>query len=147
MIDANGILNVTARDVRAGREHSVDVKPSYGLTDEQIERMLEDSIDHAEEDVVARLLAEARTDAETVLRQTERALGDSATLLEGDEEERIRAAMAALRRGIAEVDYNAIRELADRLNEVSTPFAQRIMSASLKRALEHKDVSRGAPWA
>ncbi len=146
MIDANGILNVTARDVRTAKERSVDVKPSYGLTDEQIEHMLEESIDHAEEDVAARLLAEARTDAETVLRQTERALRDSATLLESGEEERVRAAMGVLRDGIAGSDYDAIRELIDRLNEVSTPFAQRIMSASLKRALEHKNVSGGASW-
>ncbi len=147
MIDANGILNVTARDVRTGKERSVDVKPSYGLTDEEIERMLEESIDHAEEDVAARLLAEARTDAETVLRQTERALRESPGLLEAGEEEHIRAAMDALRAGAAESDYNRIRELSDRLNEISTPFAQRIMSMSLKRALENKDVSGGEPWA
>jgi Fe-S protein assembly chaperone HscA len=147
MIDANGILNVTARDVRTSMERSVDVKPSYGLTDEEIERMLEESIDHAEEDVAARLLAEARTDAETVLRQTERALRDSASFLEAREEERIRATMDMLRAGVAGSDHNGIRELTDRLNEVSTPFAQRIMSASLKGALERKDVSGGVPWA
>jgi len=147
MIDANGILNVTARDVRTGKERSVDVKPSYGLTDDEIERMLEESIDHAEEDVAARLLAEARTDAETVLRQTERALRESAGLLESREEERIRAAMDALRAGTTGADYNGIRELTEQLNEISTPFAQRIMSLSLKRALENKDVSGGEPWA
>ncbi len=147
MIDANGILNVTARDVRTGKERSVDVKPSYGLTDEEIERMLEESIDHAEEDVAARLLAEARTDAETVLRQTERALRDSADLLEPGEAALIRAAMDALRAGTTGSDYNRIRELSDGLNETSTPFAQRIMSLSLKRALENKDVSGGEPWA
>ena len=69
MIDANGILNVTARDVRTGRERSLDVKPSYGLTDEEVERMLEESIDFAEEDVAARLLAESRTEAATLVRQ------------------------------------------------------------------------------
>ena len=109
--------------------------------------MLEESIDHAEEDVAARLLAEARTDAETVLRQTERALRESAALLEPSEEERIRGAMQAVRDGVAGTDYNAIRDLSDKLNETSTPFAQRIMSASLKSALEHKDVTREVPWA
>ena len=74
MIDANGILNVTARDERTGREQSIDVKPSYGLDDEQIERMLEESIDHAEEDVSARLLIEARNDGEALLRATRKAL-------------------------------------------------------------------------
>ena len=82
MIDANGILNVTARDVRTGREHSIDVKPSYGLTDEEVERMLEESIDLAEDDVAARLLIEARTEAATLVRQIERTLGESRALLE-----------------------------------------------------------------
>ncbi len=143
MIDANGILNVTARDVRTGKERSVDVKPSYGLTDEEIERMLEESIDYAEADVAARLLAEARTDAETVIRQTEGALRDSASLLEEGEAERIRAAIDVVRETLAGSDHNGIRDRTDRLNEVSTPFAQRIMSASLRQALEQKDVS---PW-
>ncbi|HEY2387137.1 MAG TPA: Fe-S protein assembly chaperone HscA [Candidatus Binatia bacterium] len=147
MIDANGILNVTARDVRSGKERSVDVKPSYGLTDEEIERMLEESIDFAEADVAARLLAEARTDAETVIRQTERALRESARLLDAQEAERIGAAIAALREAVAGTDYNGIREHTDQLNETSTPFAQRIMSASLRQALEQKDVTRGVPWA
>jgi molecular chaperone DnaK len=147
LIDANGILNVTARDVRTGKERSLDVKPSYGLTDEEIERMLEESIDYAESDVAARLLAETRTDGETVIRQTERALRDSVSLLEDGEAERIRAAIDTMRGAIAATDHNAIRELTDRLNEVSTPFAQRIMSASLRQALEHKDVAREVPWA
>jgi len=147
LVDANGILSVTATDLRTGRERSIEVKPSYGLTEEEIERMLEESIDHAEEDVAARLLAEARTDAETVLRQTERALRDSADLLEPGEAAGIRAAMDALRAGAAGSDYNRIRELSDGLNETSTPFAQRIMSLSLKRALENKNVSGGEPWA
>ena len=64
LIDANGILNVTARDARTGKEQSVDVKPSYGLTDEQVEAMIEESIDHAEEDFQARQVAEARVEAD-----------------------------------------------------------------------------------
>jgi Fe-S protein assembly chaperone HscA len=141
IIDANGILNVTARDVRTGTERSIDVKPSYGLTDEEIERMLEESIDHAEEDVTARLLAEARTEAGTIIRQTERALRDGADVLEPGEGERIRAALAALAGASTGSDYNHIRELIDALNTASTPLAQRIMAASLKRALEHRAVS------
>src|SRR5262249_4786209 len=74
MIDANGILNVAASDLRTGRERSVEVKPSYGLTDKEIERLLEESIDFAEEDVTRRLLIEARTEADTMLHATEKAL-------------------------------------------------------------------------
>jgi Fe-S protein assembly chaperone HscA len=145
MIDANGILNVTTRDVRTGTERSIDVKPSYGLTDEEIERMLEESIDHAEEDVAARLLAEARTEAATIVRQTERALRDGVDLLEAGEGERIRAALAALDGASTGSDYNHMRELIDALNTVSTPLAQRIMAASLRQALEHRAVSEVMP--
>jgi Fe-S protein assembly chaperone HscA len=141
MVDANGILNVTARDLRTGRERSVDVKPSYGLTDEEVERMLEESIDFAETDVAARLLAEATTEAEGMIRHTERTLERSADLLEPGEAERIQAAIGDLRTLLAGPDYNAIREQIDRLNESSTPFAQRIMSASIRGALERKSAA------
>ena len=144
MIDANGILNVTARDVRSGKEHSVDVKPSYGLTDAEIEHMLEESIDHAEEDVAARLLAEARTDAETLIRQTERALRDESRFLHAGEAGRIRDTIGGLCEVAAGTDYNAIRDRIERLNTASTQFAQRIMSSSIKHVLERKAVSEVA---
>jgi len=144
MIDANGILNVTARDVRTGRERSLDVKPSYGLTDEEVERMLEESIDFAEEDVAARLLAESRTEAATLIRQIERTLGESAAVLEAGEEDAIRAAVATLQAAAEDTDYNRIRDLAQALSDVSTPFAHRIMEASLKRALENKNAGGGS---
>ena len=146
MIDANGILNVTARDVRSGRERSLDVKPSYGLTDEEVERMLEESIDFAEDDVAARLLAESRTEAATLVRQIERTLGESQAVLEPGEEAAIRAAIATLQSAAAGTDYDQIHALAERLNGVSTPLAQRIMTASLKRALENK-TAEGGSWA
>jgi molecular chaperone DnaK (HSP70) len=78
LIDANGILTVSAKDVRAGQEQSIEVKPSYGLTDEQIERMLLESMEFAEEDMRKRLVIEARTEAETVLRAAEKALAERA---------------------------------------------------------------------
>ena len=74
LIDANGILNVTARDERTGREHSVDVKPSYGLTDEEIERMLEEAIDLGEQDIEQRLLITARNDADQIMTALESSL-------------------------------------------------------------------------
>ncbi len=138
MIDANGILNVTARDERSGREQSVDVKPSYGLSDEQIEHMLEASIDHAEEDVAARLLIEARNDADALLRATRKALEGAAVAAE--EHAAITAAMARLEAAMRETDYNRVRELADQLNQATTPLAQRLMDASIKEALERKRI-------
>jgi len=138
MIDANGILNVTARDERTGREQSIDVKPSYGLTDEEVERMLEESFDHAEDDVSARLLIEARNDGDALLRATRKTL-ESVTV---DPEERVAidAAVGHLEAAMRETDYNRIRDLTDELNKVTTPLAQRIMDASIKEALERKRV-------
>jgi Fe-S protein assembly chaperone HscA len=140
-IDANGILNVTATDMRTGRERSVEVKPSYGLTDEEIERLLEESIDFAEEDITQRLLIEARTEADTVLHATEKALQQNAAFLLEGEEERIRTAVQDLKNACQEEDYNLIRDLTEKLNEATTPFAQRIMDASIQEVLGHKRLS------
>jgi molecular chaperone DnaK len=141
MIDANGILNVTAADLRTGHERSVEVKPSYGLTDEEIERLLEESIDFAEEDVTRRLLIEARTEADSVLHATEKALRQHAALLAEGEETRILAALRALREARVGEDYNHIRDLTEALSEVTTPFAQRIMDTSIQEALGQKRLS------
>ena len=141
MIDANGILSVTATDLRTGRERSVEVKPSYGLTDEEIERLLEESIDFAEADVSKRLLIEARTEADTVLHATEKALHRHTSFLAEGEGERILTAIRALQESKEGEDYNRIRDLTDALSEVTTPFAQRIMDASIQEALQQKRLS------
>jgi Fe-S protein assembly chaperone HscA len=141
MIDANGILNVTAADLRTGRERSVEVKPSYGLTDEEIERLLEESIDFAEEDVTRRLLIEARTEADTVLRATEKALRQHAALLAEGEEARILAAVQILQTTREGEDYNRMRDLTEVLSDTTTPFAQRIMDTSIQEALGQKRLS------
>ena len=138
MIDANGILNVTARDERTGHEQSVDVKPSYGLTDAQIESMLEASIDHAEEDVSARLLIEARNDAEALVHVTRKSLAEAR--VSDEERAGIAAAIDRLDQAIRGTDYNHIRDLTEALNQATTPLAQRIMDASIKEALEHKRI-------
>jgi molecular chaperone DnaK (HSP70) len=138
MIDANGILNVTATDIRTGRERSVEVKPSYGLTDEEIERLLEESIDFAEDDVTKRLLIEARTEAETVIHATEKALRTNASALLEGELDLILSAMQDLQNACKGEDYNLIRDLTDKLSDVTTPFAQRIMDASIQEALGQK---------
>jgi len=138
MIDANGILNVTARDERTGREQSIDVKPSYGLTDNEIERMLEESIDFAEEDVSARLLIEARNDGAALLQATRKAL--DRTTPAAEEHAPIEAALVRLEDALRQTDHHRIRDLTDELNQVTTPLAQRIMDTSIREALERKRV-------
>jgi len=138
LIDANGILSVTATDLRTGRERSVEVKPSYGLAEEEIERMLEESIDYAEEDVRQRQVREARVEAEMILHATRESLAREAGLLADGEGERIRAAVTALERARAGEDYLAIRDAVETLSRDTEPFARRIMDRSLTEALANR---------
>ena len=114
LIDANGILNVTAKETRSGTQASVEVRPTYGLSDAEVERMIEESLEHAEDDVRARGLIDARNEADTVLRATEKALVQGAGFLGAEEAERIREAAAALSRRAAGEDAGAIREATAR---------------------------------
>lgn len=141
MIDANGILNVSATDLRTGLERSLEVKPSYGLTDEEVERLLEESIDFAEEDIEQRLLIEARTEADTVLHATDKALSQNASFLQEGEEEKIAQVVQKVREACAGEDYDLIRDLTEELSQVTTPFAQRIMDSSIQEALGEKQLS------
>jgi len=140
LIDANGILNVTARDQRTGREHSVDVKPSYGLTDEEIERMLEEALDLGEEDLSRRLLIQARNDAEQILAALDKQLGEYGHLLDSAERAGIEGLAGELDRVRTGEDREAIARLVEELNQASTPFAQRIMDEAIREAFEKKSV-------
>jgi Fe-S protein assembly chaperone HscA len=137
LIDANGILNVTARDARTGLEHSVDVKPSYGLTDEQVEAMIEASIDHAEEDYQAAQLAGARVDADAILAATAKAQKNDAwlALTDGDRRE-ITDAINRLQLAYHAQDHNVIRAQIDRLNEVTHSLAEQMMNTAVSSALK-----------
>jgi len=138
LIDANGILSVTATDLRTGRERSVEVKPSYGLAEEEIERMLEESIDYAEEDVRQRQVREARVEADMILHATRESIAREGVLLENGERERIHAAVAALEAAREGEDYVAIRDAVDVLGRETEPFARRIMDRSLTEALGNR---------
>jgi Fe-S protein assembly chaperone HscA len=140
LVDANGILNVTARDERTGREHSVDVKPSYGLTDEEIERMLEEAIDLGEEDLNQRLLIQARNDAEQILAALGKQLGEYGGLIEAQERGAIESVAARLNAAREGSDRELIAQLVEELNDATTPFAHRIMDQAIKAALEKRTV-------
>jgi len=140
LIDANGILNVNARDERTGREHSVDVKPSYGLTDDEIERMLEEAIDLGEQDLEERLLISARNDADQILGALRKQLGEFGRLVPFDERARMDEVVERLEAARTGTDRELIAKLVEELNEVTTPFAERIMDAAIKLALEKKSV-------
>jgi Fe-S protein assembly chaperone HscA len=140
LIDANGILNVNARDERTGREHSIDVKPSYGLTDDEIERMLEEAIDLGEQDLEERLLISSRNDAEQILGALRKQLGEYGTLVDRDERERMDEVAERLEAARNGTNRELIAKLVEELNEITTPFAERIMDAAIKLALEKRSV-------
>ncbi len=142
LLDANGILNVTARDLKSGKAASVEVQPSYGLTDEQVERMLIESFEHAEQDIRSRQVLDARTEAETILMATARALNDyGEDAVSPGERAKIQEAVSALEVACRGEDAGAIRDMVDALNEVTMPLAERMMDSVLKSALENKRVS------
>ena len=139
LIDANGILSVTARDLRTGEERSVEVKPSYGLTDDEVESMILESIEHAEADFAAVQLLGARNEAETILRATARALTEEqARELSGDERRQIESARAALEAALRTDDYKLIRQRLDELNQATHHLAELLMDTAVQTALKGK---------
>lgn len=142
LLDANGILNVTARDLKSGKAASVEVQPSYGLTDEQVERMLIESFEHAEQDIRSRQVLDARTEAETILMAAARAMNDyEEDAVSPEERAKIQEAVSALEEACRGEDAGLIRDMVDALNEVTMPLAERMMDNVLKSALENKRVS------
>ena len=147
-IDANGILSVTARELRTDVEQTIEVKPSYGLTDDEVERMLLDSFENAEADFDARLLIEARNEAETVIRATEKSLRSpefpeiAKTELTAGERGRIDAALADLKTALNGPDREAIKNKTQALNEATQHLAEVMMNRSVHAALTGKSIER-----
>ena len=139
LIDANGILSVAARDLRTGQEHTVEVKPSYGLSDDEVERMILESIEHAEADFAATQLIGVRNDAETILRATTGALaGEQAQELSAEELQRIEAARAALQEAMGGDDHRLIRERLEELNQATHNLAELLMNTAVRAAVKGK---------
>ncbi len=134
LIDADGILNVAARDLKTGNEQSVEVRPSYGLTDSEVERMLNASAEHAEEDVAFRKLVEARNDAEPVLRATERNLPAAARLLPAEEAQAIELGTAQLREAIAGADPERIRRSCYQLGRLTGKLADLVVKEAIAQS-------------
>ncbi len=145
-IDADGILSVTARELRTDVEQTIEVKPSYGLTDDEVERMLLDSFENAEADFDARLLIEARNEAETVVRATEKSLRSpefpdiARTELVAGERGRIDAALADLKMVLNGQDREAIKHKTHTLNEATQHLAEVMMNRSVHAALTGKSI-------
>jgi molecular chaperone DnaK len=135
LIDANGILQVQAKEQRTGKAASIEVKPTYGLSEGDVERMVEDSFTYAEADVETRLLIEARNEADTVLTHVARALRQGAALVSPEEQKAIDAAVQALRQAREGQDRDAIRDRTTDLNHATERLAETLMDSALKGAL------------
>jgi molecular chaperone HscA len=140
LVDADGLLGVSAREETTGKESSIRVRPSYGLTDDEVERMIRDSFAHAEQDVGERLLVVERVEADRILQATRAALTGSAGLLVEGERAVIETAMAELERHKAAPDHLAIRAAIQALDAVSKDFATRRMNQALESGLRGQDI-------
>ncbi|OZA45040.1 MAG: Fe-S protein assembly chaperone HscA, partial [Hydrogenophilales bacterium 17-61-76] len=134
-VDADGLLSVSAREQSTGVETSVQVKPSYGLADDDITRMLKDAFTHARDDMVARALNEQIVDANGLIAATRAAMQEDSALLAADEAAAIDASMAALEKLVTQTDHLAIKRGIEALNAVTTDFAQRRMDQNVRRAM------------
>jgi molecular chaperone DnaK (HSP70) len=141
LIDANGILHVSAKEQRSGKEAEIEVKPTYGLTDEQVEKMILESFDHAEEDFRERQVLEARNEAENILNALEKAKSNAAWKALSQPE---RSEIARLEKDLQRVksgdDYKAIRSGIDALNHATMRLAELMMDSAVSSALKGKDM-------
>jgi len=139
LIDANGILHVSAREQRSGQEAEVEVKPTYGLTDEQVEEMILSSFDNAEEDIRQRQVIEARNEAENILSLVEKGrTHESWQQLSSDEIEKIDQSVDELKASVMGGDYKIIRQAIEQLDKATRRFAELMMNSTLTGALEGK---------
>ncbi len=140
LINADGILQVRAKELRTGLTQSIEIKPQYGLTDEEVEQRLLDSITHAKEDIATRALVEARTEAEQILSVTEKFMSKNISLLSKEELMQTAEAMQALQLAITMEDKDLIQNKTEALNELTRPFAERVMDQAISGALKGKGI-------
>jgi Fe-S protein assembly chaperone HscA len=145
LVDANGLLTVTAKEQRSGKEAKVTVQPSHGLTQDEVEQLVLDSVEHAREDFNARRLIELRNKAEGDLRHTEKGLATEGASLTAEERNRIESAMAWTRQAMQANEPNPLHEALDELNKATLPLAERIMNAVTKAALRDRKMEEINP--
>ena len=140
LINADGILTVSAKELRSGVEQSIEVKPQYGITDTDVEKMLMDSIANAKQDIETRALVEAQTEAEQILAVTEKFLQKNNSLIAKEELLQTAQAMQSLQLSITLNNKNLIHTKIEELNEITRPFAERAMDAAVSGALSGKSI-------
>jgi Fe-S protein assembly chaperone HscA len=140
ILNADGILKIQAIELRSGVKQEVEVKPAYGISDELVEQMLMDSITHAKDDVSARMLIEAKTEAEQMVYTVERFLEKNGTLLNAEEISNTHIHLEALKAALATGDKDLIHAKIDDLNNFTRPFAERVMDVAISTAMKGKSI-------
>ena len=140
LINADGILVVKAKELRSGVEQTIEVKAQQDLSDEELEKMLLDSITHAKEDIATRALVEARTEGEQLLETTEKFIQKNAAHLTKEELMETATAMQALQLSITMDDKDLIHTKVETLNDISRPYAERIMDQAISIAMKGKAI-------
>ena len=136
LINADGILVVKAKELRSGVEQTIEVKPQYGITDAEVEKMLLDSITHAKEDMVVRALVEARTEGEQILSVTEKFIANNPALFTPEEITAVTQSMQTLQLALTMEDKNLIHAKIEALNEITRPYAEQAMDIAVSGALK-----------
>jgi molecular chaperone HscA len=139
-LNADGILKVSAKELRSGIEQTVEVKPQYGLTDSEVEKMLLDSFTHAQADINLRLLVESQTEAQQLLYTTEKFLKNHADKLNQEEEKQTQDARDKLKLALQSNDRQVVISATEFLNEVTKPFAERLMDIAIAEAMKGKKI-------
>jgi len=145
MVDANGMLTVTAREQRSGQEAKVTVQPSHGLSRDEVEQLVLDSIEHAREDFAARQLIELKNKADADLRHTERALAEEAIQLSDEQRGRINAAKARVQSAKEGDSGDVLHQALDELNAATLPLAEQLMNAVVKATLKDRQMQEVNP--
>ena len=140
LINADGILVVKAKELRSGVEQSIEVKPQYGISDDDVEKMLLDSITHAKDDIAKRALVEAKTEGEQLLETTEKFIGKNSTLLTQNELISTAEAMQSLQLALTMDDKDLIHAKAEALNNISRPYAERVMDEAVSGAMKGQKI-------
>ncbi len=140
VLNADGILKVEAEELRSGTKQEVEVKPQYGLTDTEVERMLKDSIENAQNDVQERMVVEARTEGEQLIYTTERFIDKNQSLLSDNELQNTSLYINDLRNALETGDKDVILRAIDELNEYTRPFAERLMDIAISQAMKGKKI-------
>ncbi len=140
ILNADGILTVQAIELRSGVKQEIDIKPSYGLTDDAVEKMLVDSITHAKSDVEQRMLIEARSEGEQLVYTAERFIEKHAVYLTPEEIKDTKIYIQALKTALNSAEKDQILKKADELNEFTRPFAERVMDVAVSSAMKGKSI-------